>query len=165
MRSALAASLALCACAAFAQPTTDPAQAARAVDPFVYMMDAAGHRVLVSTHFWRNDPKYDERAFARFIETLAQIEKRGFLKSDKATIDSWDKPAAYARCYVYLEDTQAGRPAKGAAASGARVWCAGSGLSEVEVRNSDSPKHVSEVLGRFDTMVDKARKALAAGPR
>ena len=146
--------------AALAQPSPDPAQAARAVDPFVYMMDAKGNKVLVATKFWRNDVKYDERAFHRFLETLAAFDKRGFARSDKAAIESWDKPVPFARCYVYLEDMQNARGAKPAAAT--RVWCSGSGISEIDVRNADSPKHVAEVMQKFDMMLDKAVKQIGA---
>jgi hypothetical protein len=159
-RFAILAPLALAAGAALAQPLPDPESANRAVNPYVYMMDGAGHKVLVSTNFWRNDPKYDDRAFHRFIEVLAALEKKGFRKSEKATIDSWDKPSPLARCYVYLEDLHGGRATKTSVTAGARVWCSSAGISEIEVKPADTPKHVAEVLQKFDMMFDKSRKAL-----
>jgi hypothetical protein len=150
---------ALVAGLAFAQPSGKPDQLERAINPYVYLMDAKANKVLVSTQFWRNDAKYDDRAFHRFLEVLAQLEKRGFAKSEKATIETWDKPQPFARCYIYLEDMQNARGAK--PTSGARVWCTETGISEIDVRNSDSPKHVAEVMQRFDMMFDKSRKAVA----
>lgn len=146
--------------AALAQPTSDPDQVNRAVNPYVYLMDGGGHKVLVSTQFWRNDAKYDERAFHRFLDALAQLDKRGFKKSEKAVIDSWDKPQPFARCYIYLEDLQAGRATKTSVTAGARVWCSSAGISEIEIRTSDTPKHTAEVMQKFDLMLDKAKKAL-----
>ena len=156
---ALLVPLALAAATALAQPTMDPKEADREVNPYVYLMDRKGNKVLVSTHFWRNDPKYDERAFHRFMDALAQLEKRGFAKSEKATIETWDKPQPFARCYIYLEDMQNARGAK--PASGTRVWCTEAGISEIDVRNSDNPKHVAEVMQKFDMMIDKSKKMLS----
>jgi len=154
---ALALSGALCAAPAHAQPSGAPDQAARVVNTYVYLMDGGNNRVLVSTNFWRNDAKYDDRAFHRFMEVLAALEKKGFRMDPKAVIDSWDKPAPYARCYVYLEDLQVAQKGKGAAVPGSRVWCSGAGISEAEVRQSDAQGHVGQVLQRFDLMLGKAR--------
>ena len=162
MRRAVIVPLAFAFCTglAGAQPSKDPEQADRAVNAYAYMMNTAGHKVLVSTNFWRNDFKYDDRAFQRFLEVLAALEKKGFKKSEKATIDSWDKPQPFARCYVYLEDLQAGQATKTSVTAGARVWCSSAGISEIEIRTSDTPKHAAEVMAKFDTMFDKARKQL-----
>ena len=142
---------------ALAQPTDDAA-ASRAVEAYVYLMNGAGDRVLVSTQFFRNDPKYDERAFHRFMDVLAALEKRGFRKDPKATIESWDKPAPYVRCYIYLEDRQAGRKTARGITSGSRVWCTENGASEIELDRSDAPKHLDTVLSHFDTYFNRARK-------
>jgi hypothetical protein len=150
---------ALVAGLAGAQPAGKPDDLERAINPYVYVMDGKGNKVLVSTQFWRNDQKYDDRAFHRFIDVLAQLEKRGFRKNEKATIETWDKPQPFSRCYIYLEDMQNARGAK--PTSGARVWCTETGISEIDVRNSDNPKHVAEVMQRFDMMLDKSKKALA----
>ncbi|HEX4882569.1 MAG TPA: hypothetical protein VFX05_00440, partial [Casimicrobiaceae bacterium] len=83
---------------------------------------------------------------------------RGFAKSEKATIQGWDKPQPFARCYIYLEDMQNARGPK--PQSGARVWCTETGISEIDVRNSDGPKHLAEVMQKFDMMLDKSKKAL-----
>jgi len=147
----------LCAAPVLAQPTGTADQAARSVNAYVYMMDGANNRVLVSTNFWRNDLKYDERSFNRFMEVLAALEKKGFRIDPKAVIDSWDKPASFARCYVYLEDLQVAQKGKGAAIPGARVWCSGAGISEAELRQSDAQGHVAQVLQRFDLMLGKAK--------
>ena len=150
--------VALAAAPALAQPSGKPDQLERAINPYVYLMDKAGHKVLVSTQIWRNDPKYDDRSFHRFLDVLAQLEKRGFEKSEKATIQGWDKPQPFARCYIYLEDMQNAPGAK--PQSGARVWCTETGISEIDVRNSDGPKHVAEVMQKFDMMLDKSKKVL-----
>lgn len=161
-RFALPAALAfaLAASPLFAQPTGAADEANRAVNVYLYMMDAAGHKALVSTQLWRNDVKYDERVVQRFLEVLAGLEKRGFRKNDKATITSWDKPDTVARCYVYLEDLQAGKKTKTSVTSGARVWCSDSGISESEINPSDQPKHAEQVLSRFDGFLAKAKQNL-----
>jgi hypothetical protein len=155
--TAVALSAALCAAPALAQPAGTADQQARLVNTYVYLMDGGNNRVLVSTNFWRNDPKYDDRAFHRFMEVLAALEKKGFRMDPKAVIDSWDKPAPFARCYVYLEDLQVAQKGKGSIASGSRVWCSGAGISEAELRGSDGQGHVTQVLQRFDLMLGKAR--------
>jgi hypothetical protein len=116
--------------------------------------------VLLATQFWRNDPRYDDRAFHRFLDVMTGLEKRGFRKSDQATIENWDKPAPFARCYIYMEDLQAGRGVKGAVVSGSRVWCADNGASEMDINSSDSPKQVDQVLQHFDAYLDRAKKNL-----
>ena len=156
---ALAFAAALCATPALAQPAGTPDQQARAVNVYVYLMDGGNNRVLVSTNFWRNDGTYDDRALHRFMEVLAALEKKGFRMDPKAVIDSWDKPAPYARCYVYLEDMQVAQRGKGSVASGSRVWCSGAGISEAELRSSEGQGHVGQVLQRFDLMLSKARAA------
>jgi hypothetical protein len=152
--------LAVAAAPVLAQPSTEPDQAARALSSYVYLMDSAGHKVLVSTKFWRNDPKYDDRSFHRFLDVLDALEKRGFRQSEKAAIRKWDGTAPFARCFIYLEDLQAGRKAKGGTTSGARVWCSESGVSEVEIDPSDNPKHVAQVMDRFDTFLERAKQNL-----
>ncbi len=153
-----ALALATAAAPAFAQPTASPDQESRAVPVYLYLMDAAKNKVLVSTQVWRNDPKYDDRAFHRFLEVMAALEKRGFRKDEKAVIDNWEKPQPFARCFIYLEDLQAGKQTKTVVTSGARVWCFGAGLSEAEVQPSENPKHVELVLARFDNMFERAKK-------
>jgi len=143
-----------------AQPTSSPDQAARAVTPYVYMMDSAGDKVLLQTSFWRNDPKYDERAFHRFLDVMSDLEKRGFQKSDKAVIDTWDKPQPFAKCYIYLEDLQAGKRTKSSVTSGSRIWCSDNGASEKEINGSDTPKHIEQVMKEFDTYLGRAKANL-----
>jgi hypothetical protein len=146
--------------AALAQPVNNPDQAARSVNTYVYMMDRAGHKVLVSTKFWRNDPKYDDRAFHRFLDVLAGLEKQGFRLDEKAVIQGWDGQRPFARCFIYLEDLQAGTATKTSVTTGTRVWCSEAGASELEVKASDGPKHVEQVMQRFDGMLDRAKSAL-----
>ncbi|HVE51344.1 MAG TPA: hypothetical protein VNG69_17205 [Casimicrobiaceae bacterium] len=151
--------LALLAGPAHAQPKDDAAQDKRALASYAYLMDRAGNRVLVSTKYWRNDPKYDDRTFHRFLDVLSALEKKGFGQDEKAVIDTWSGTKPYARCFVYLEDIQAGRPVKGAGpTTGSRVWCSESGISEQELKASDTPKHVDEVMKRFDTFLDLAKQ-------
>ena len=152
--------LALFAAAATAQPTNAPDQAERALSPYVYLVDGKGNRILVSTQFWRNDQKYDDRAFHRFLDVLAALEKRGFKKSDKVTIEGWDKPQPYSRCFIYLEDLQSGRVTKTTVTSGARVWCTATGISEIAIQPSDNAKHVAQVMDKFEMMFDKSQKSI-----
>ena len=94
---------------ASAQPTTAAGQQERTVGPYLYLVNSSGDKVLLSTQFWRNDPKYDDRAFHRFLDVMAALEKRGFHKDEKAVIENWDKPEPVVRCYIYLEDLQAAK--------------------------------------------------------
>jgi len=139
-----------------AQPTNSAEEQQRAVSPYLYLVNSSGDKILLSTQFWRNDPKYDDRAFHRFLEVMAALEKRGFHKDDKAVIQDWDKPEPVVRCYIYLEDLQAARKSKGAVTSDTRLWCSDNGASEHEVRPSDTPKHVDEVMKYFDEYFARA---------
>jgi hypothetical protein len=141
---------------AAAQPANTAEQEERTVGPYLYLTDSGGNKVLLSTQFWRNDPKYDDRAFHRFLDVMSALEKRGFHKNDKAVID-WDKPEPVVRCYIYLEDLQAAKKAKGVVVSDSRLWCADNGASEHEVRPSDTPKHVDEVMKYFDEYFARAK--------
>ena len=142
--------------AASAQPTTAAGEQEKTVSPYLYLVNAKGDKVLLSTQFWRNDPKYDDRAFHRFLDVMTALEKRGFHKDDKAVIENWDKPEPVVRCYIYLEDLQAARKSKGAVVSDSRLWCADNGASEHEVRPSDTSKHVDEVMKVFDEYFARA---------
>lgn len=146
---------------ALAQPSTNPAQANKSIASYVYLVNAEGDKILVTTQFWRNDPRYDERVLHRFSDVLGALEKRGFTRNEKVTIDSWDKPEPFVRCFIYLEDVQAGG-AKGKASpvTGTRLWCSDNGASELELKASDSPKHVDEVMKRFDTYFARAKDKL-----
>ena len=143
-----------------AQPTNPSDQATRAASSYLYLMDSEGNKVLLSTQFWRNDPKYDERALHRFLDVMTALEKLGFHKDEKAVIDNWDKPERIARCYIYMEDLQAGKKTKSGIVTGSRIWCTDNGASEHEISSSDSPKHVDEVLRYFDTYLARAKKRL-----
>lgn len=141
---------------AAAQPTTAAEEQDRTVSPYLYLADSDGNKVLLSTQFWRNDPKYDDRAFHRFLDVMAALEKRGFHKNDKIVID-WDKPEPVVRCYIYLEDLQSAKKTKGVVISDTRLWCAENGASDHEVRRSDTPKHVDEVMKYFDEYFARAK--------
>jgi hypothetical protein len=125
------------------------------------MIDSEGNKVLLATNFWRNDAKYDERALGRFGDVMSGLEKRGFRKSADATIDSWDRPEPVVRCYIYMEDLQsAGSGRGGKLVTGSRVWCSDNGASERDIRGSDNPKHVAEVLKYFDVYFKRAKANL-----
>ena len=143
--------------AASAQPAVAPGQQEKTVSPYLYLVDSNGNKVLLSTQFWRNDPKYDDRAFHRFLEVMTALEKRGFHKDEKAVIENWDKPEPVVRCYIYMEDLQSAKKAKGAVVSDSRLWCADNGASEHEVRPSDTAKHVDEVMKYFDEYFARAK--------
>jgi hypothetical protein len=142
----------------FAQPAPNSTQSSRTVPTYLYFTDTAGDKVLLSTQFWRNDPKYDDRAFHRFLEVMSALEKRGFTKNEQATVDSWEKPESFVRCYIYLEDLQAGTKSRGQVTSGSRINCTDNGASERELRGSDSPKHVDQILHAFDEYFERAKK-------
>lgn len=149
MRKVLAllasALLALSISGVSAQPSASPDAQSRSVNPYLYMTDAAGDKVLLSTTFWGNDEAYDDRALHRFFAVMSELEKRGFRKNDRASID-WNKKSAHARCAVYLETVIPGGKGK----TGTRVWCDDSGLGEFTVSPSEDPKHIETVMKRFD---------------
>jgi hypothetical protein len=149
--------VALSTAIADAQPVNTPDQSVRSLGAYVYMMDGSSNKVLVTTQFFRNDPKYDDRAFHRYLDVVSALEKRVFKKDERATIESWDKPEKYARCYIYLEDLQAGRKTKTGMTSGTRLWCTNNGISELELNQSDNPKHVDQALHQFDAFLDRAK--------
>lgn len=151
-----AAALALAASAASAQPVGGSGDASQSINPYVYMSDAHGDKVLVSTSFWRSDEEYDVGSLRRLYAVMSQLEKRGFRKNDQVSID-WNRKENVIRCAIYLESKQAGRGGK----TGARVWCADSGLGEFAVNPSDDPKHVETVMKRFDTQYAGAKRNLA----
>ncbi|MGH6741645.1 MAG: hypothetical protein ACREDY_21930 [Bradyrhizobium sp.] len=155
----LAAGLILCE-GVPAQPTDAADQQQKTVSPYLYLMDSDGNKVLLSTQFWRNDPKYDDRAFHRFLDLMTALEKRGFHKNEKAVIEDWDRPEPFVRCYVYLEDLRAGGKTKGGVVSGSRVWCSDNGASEHDIRPSDTPKHIGQVLKYFDEYLARAKARL-----
>jgi len=68
----LALAMLLGAPGALAQPQAE-APMDRSIPAYVYLMDDHDDKVLVSTQFWRNDPKYDDRAFHRFLDVLAAL--------------------------------------------------------------------------------------------
>jgi hypothetical protein len=142
---------------ASAQPTTAAGQQERTVGPYLYLVNSSGDKVLLSTQFWRNDPKYDDRAFHRFLDVMAALEKRGFHKDEKAVIENWDKPEPVVRCYIYLEDLQAAKKSKATVVSDSRLWCSDNGASEHEVKPSDTPKHVDDVMKSFDEYYARAK--------
>lgn len=137
-----------------------PEQVSRSVSSYLYLRDAEGNRVLLSTQFWRNDPKYDDRALHRFVDVMTGLEKRGFHKDEKAVIDNWEKPEAIARCYIYMEDLQAGSRAKGGIVTGSRLWCTDNGVSEHEISPLDNARHVEQVLQYFDAYLARAKRNL-----
>ncbi|MGC1817727.1 MAG: hypothetical protein WA900_08735 [Casimicrobiaceae bacterium] len=147
--------LALTAATAAAQPSESADQASRSINPYVYMSDAHGNKVLVSTTFWRNDQEYDVRSMRRLYAVMSDLEKLGFKKNDQVSID-WNKKENVIRCAIYLESRQAGRSGK----TGTRVWCDESGLGEFTVSPSDEPKHVDIVMKRFETQYAGAKRNL-----
>ncbi len=139
-----------------AAPASAPAQGDRSAPLYFYLADPAGNRLLLQTQFSLDNQEADTRVLRRFYGVLAGLEQRGFKKNDKLTIGDWDKKEKFAKCYIYLEDGEAGR-GKG---SGARVWCSESGISEVAVSPSDELKHVDKVLERFGFFLAKAREGI-----
>ena len=75
--------LALAAAGVSAQPTEGADQAARKINPYVYMRDAAGDKVFLETQFWRNDPNYDARSLHRISEVMAGLEKLRFQRQPR----------------------------------------------------------------------------------
>ena len=99
-------------------------------------------------------------ALHRFVDVLTALEKDGFRKNPKAAIDNWDKPEPFARCFIYMEDLSTARKTKEGLVSGSRLWCSDNGASEHEIKASDNPKHVNEVLKYFGEYLARAKKNL-----
>ena len=142
--------------AAAPAPAPAAAQAARPAPLYFYLVDSAGSRLLLQTQFSLANLDADTRVLRRFYGVLAGLEAKGFKRNDKVTIGDWDKKEKFAKCYIYLEDEESGKP-KG---TGARVWCSESGISEVAVSPSEDPKHVDKVLERFGFFLAKAKEGL-----
>ena len=59
-----------------------------------------------------------------------------------------------------INSNAAGKAAKGNITTGSRVWCSESGISEQEIGASDAPKHLEQVLAKFDTFLNLAKQNL-----
>lgn len=140
------------------QPIRSPDPLLKSVSEYVYLVNSKGDKVLLTTQFFRNDLAYDDRAQHRFFEVMSALEKRGFHKDANATIDNWDDPRPFTRCYIYMEDLLAARGGTGPMQSGTRLQCTENGASEYSVRASDSSHHVKEVLNHFDIYLERAQK-------
>jgi hypothetical protein len=151
--AAIALALALGAGQANAQYKDTPEQAARKLNPYVYMRDGAGDKVFLETQFWRNDPGYDQKALTRISEVMAGLEKRGF-KGDPNAANGWDKPEKVVRCRINMEVVNKRWRGK----TGTIVNCENTGISEAEVAGSEDAKHVKEVLESFDKQFKLAKE-------
>jgi hypothetical protein len=136
-----------------------PAQSAapvadRSMNVYQYYTNSAKDVVLVQSQVTLSNPDADARALRNLREVVSELDKRGFQKSANAVVSDWDKPDPFVKCYIYLEDAEAGRKS----ATGARVWCARSGISELEVQPSTDPKHAEKVLVDFDRTFKLAKE-------
>ena len=158
MHYAICGLFALAATSTWAQYKDTPDQAARKLNPYVYMLDGAGDKVFLETQFWRNDPAYDQKALTRISEVMAGLEKRGF-KGDPNAANGWDKPEKVVRCRINMEVVNKRWRGK----TGTIVNCENTGISEAEVAGSEDPKHVKEVLDAFDKQFKLAKEKLGKG--
>jgi hypothetical protein len=147
--------LALAASAPFAQPIEGPEQAARSINPYVYLRDAAGNKVFIETQFWRNDPNYDARALRRISEVMSGLEKLGFKSSPEAG-NGWEKAEKVVRCRINMEVVNKRWRGK----TGTLLACEGTGISDAEIVNSEDPKHVKLVLDAFGKHFKIAKEKL-----
>ena len=136
-----------------AQPTDSPDQAARKLNPYVYMRNAAGDKVFVETQLWRNDANYDARALRRISDVMAGLEKLGF-KGNPEAANGWDKPEKVARCRINLEVINKRWRGK----TGAIIGCENTGISDAEVVPSEDAKHVELVLVAFEKQYKLAKE-------
>jgi hypothetical protein len=146
----------LLAAAATAQPIEGPDQAARKINPYVYLRDGGGNKVFIETQFWRNDPNYDARVLRRISDVMAGLEKLGF-KGNPDAANGWDKPERVVRCRINMEVVNKRWRGK----TGAIVNCENTGISEAEVVPSEDAKHVKLVLDAFDKQFKLAKEKLA----
>ncbi|HSU45029.1 MAG TPA: hypothetical protein VLN42_12490, partial [Casimicrobiaceae bacterium] len=130
--------LAMAGSSVLAQPADSADQAARKLNPYVYMRNAAGDKVFLETQIWRNDPNYDARALRRISDVMAGLEKLGF-KGSLDAANGWDKPEKVVRCRINMEVINKRWRGK----TGAIVACENTGISDAEVVPSEDPKHVS----------------------
>ena len=156
IRYALCGVCALAATAALAQYKDAPDQAARKLNPYVYMRDAAGDKIFLESQFWRNDPAYDQKSLTRLSEVMSALEKRGF-KGDPNAAQGWDKPEKVVRCRINMEVVNKRWRGK----TGAMVDCENTGISEAEIAGSEEPKHVDKVLQDFDRLFKLAKEKQA----
>ena len=147
--------LALTAGAALAQPSEAPEEAAKKLNPYVYMRDAAGNKVFIETQFWRNDPNYDVRVLKRLSDVMAALEKMGFKRSPEAAT-GWDKPDKNVRCRIALEVVNKRWRGKTCAV----VGCEGTGISDAEIQPSEDAKHVKLVLESYERQFKIAKEKL-----
>ena len=147
--------LALTTSIACGQPADDAEKAKGSINPYVYMRDGAGNKLYIETQFWRNDPAYDARALKRLSDVMTGLEKIGFKQNDAAA-QGWDKPENVVRCRINMESTTKRWRGK----SGAIVGCEGTGISDAEVRPSEDPKHVTQVLDAFGKQFKIAKEKL-----
>ena len=145
--------LAMAGSSVLAQPTDNADQAARKLNPYVYMRNAAGDKVFLETQIWRNDPNYDARALRRISDVMAGLEKLGF-KGSLDAANGWDKPEKVVRCRINMEVINKRWRGK----TGAIVACENTGISDAEVVPSEDPKHVSLVLQAFDKQYKLAKE-------
>ncbi len=153
IRCAIGCVLVLCAFGTLAQPVEGPDQAARSINPYVYVRDGAGDKVFIETQFWRNDPNYDARSLKRISEVMSGLEKLGFKRSPEAAT-GWDKPEKVVRCRITMEVVNKRWRGK----TGAIVGCEGTGISDAEIAGSDDAKHVKLVLDAFDKQFKIAKE-------
>ena len=138
--------LALAVGTASAQPAENAEGAKGSINPYVYMRDGAGNKLYIETQFWRNDPGYDARALKRLSDVMSGLEKLGF-KENPAAATGWDKPENnIIRCRINMESTAKRWRGK----AGTIVACEGTGISDAEIRPSEDPKHVQQVLEAFN---------------
>jgi hypothetical protein len=148
--------LAVASSSVVAQPAENADQAARKLNPYVYMRNAAGDKVFLETQIWRNDPNYDARALRRISDVMAGLEKLGF-KGNPDAANGWDKPEKVVRCRINMEVINKRWRGK----TGAIVACENTGISDAEVVPSEDPKHVSLVLQAFDKQYKLAKEKQA----
>ena len=137
-------------------PSQSPVPLDRSLPVYQYYSDAGGNKVLLQTNFTLSNFDSDTRSLRRLHGIVAGLNERGFKKNPDTSIRDWDKRESFTKCYVYLDELQAGKKGD----TGARVWCAESGISEFVVTPSENPKHVQQVLERFDLFLTKAKQNL-----
>ena len=150
------ASLTMTAGAALAQPSEAADEAAKKLTPYVYMRDASGNKVFLESQFWRNDPAYDARALKRMSDVMTALEKLGY-KGNPDAANGWDKPEKVVRCRINMEVVNKRWRGK----SGTIVNCENTGISEMELANSEDPKHITQIIDSYNKQFKLAKEKLA----
>ena len=89
-------------------------------------------------------------------DVMSALEKLGY-KGNPEAANGWDKPEKVVRCRINMEVVNKRWRGK----SGTIVNCENTGISEMELANSEDPKHITQVLDAYNKQFKLAKEKLA----